>query len=186
MGTLPHTATRAAESTGENMRKTKRSWLQIAGAIGALALCGICGNLLPGKDKDAKVAEPTAASTVEAEPITEAPPATEAPTEAPTDLPPTEEPPTAVPAPVEPTAPLPPATDPPSQTTEQQPAAPAGRIRAEAGTCPDSHPIKGNINERENTRIYHMPGSQSYRATDPEECFASEADAQAAGYRPRQ
>lgn len=31
--------------------------------------------------------------------------------------------------------------------------------------------------------IYHVPDSQFYDRTNPKECFASEAEAQAAGYR---
>lgn len=54
-------------------------------------------------------------------------------------------------------------------------AAPAGR------DCPSTHPIKGNIGDKE--RIYHLPGGNSYGATIPERCFTSEADARAAGYR---
>ena len=50
--------------------------------------------------------------------------------------------------------------------------------------CPASHPIKGNQGSRStDTWIYHMPGGSSYAATDPEECFSTEAAAQAAGYR---
>jgi endonuclease YncB( thermonuclease family) len=50
--------------------------------------------------------------------------------------------------------------------------------------CPQTHPIKGNQGSRSNIDwIYHVPGSRSYAATDPEECFATAADAQAAGYR---
>ena len=50
--------------------------------------------------------------------------------------------------------------------------------------CPPSHPIKGNRGSRSTTDwIYHPPGSPSYGATDPEECFAAAADAEAAGYR---
>ena len=45
--------------------------------------------------------------------------------------------------------------------------------------CPASHPIKGN----ESSGIYHMPGDACYDETNPEECFATEADGQAAGYR---
>jgi hypothetical protein len=45
--------------------------------------------------------------------------------------------------------------------------------------CPQSAPIKGN----QSSGIYHMPGDAYYDVTDPEECFASEAAAQAAGYR---
>src|SRR5439155_930311 len=40
--------------------------------------------------------------------------------------------------------------------------------------CPPSHPIKGNQGSRSTTDwIYHPPGSRSYAATDPEECFAT-------------
>jgi hypothetical protein len=45
--------------------------------------------------------------------------------------------------------------------------------------CSQSAPIKGN----QSFGIYHMPGDSYYDVTDPEECFASEAAAQAAGYR---
>lgn len=45
--------------------------------------------------------------------------------------------------------------------------------------CPASHPIKGNAN----SMIYHVPGGQYYGVTKPEECFATESAAQAAGYR---
>ena len=48
--------------------------------------------------------------------------------------------------------------------------------------CPDGYPIKGNITSR--SHIYHVPTSPVYAATDPEICFATEEDAQAAGYRP--
>lgn len=47
--------------------------------------------------------------------------------------------------------------------------------------CPASHPIKGN--QGSNGWIYHVPTGASYGVTDPEECFATEAAAQAAGYR---
>jgi hypothetical protein len=44
--------------------------------------------------------------------------------------------------------------------------------------CPDYAPIKGN-----QSGIYHVPDGAYYDVTDPEECFATETDAQAAGYR---
>lgn len=47
--------------------------------------------------------------------------------------------------------------------------------------CPASHPIKGN--QGSNGWIYHVPGRGSYAATKPEACFATAADAAAAGYR---
>ena len=31
--------------------------------------------------------------------------------------------------------------------------------------------------------IYHVPGAAYYDETNPEECFATEAEARAAGYR---
>ena len=52
---------------------------------------------------------------------------------------------------------------------------------ADKDNCPESHPIKGNQGQAE--YIYHLPGGAYFGGTDPEECFATEADAQAAGYR---
>lgn len=40
--------------------------------------------------------------------------------------------------------------------------------------------IKGNISSK--TKIYHMPGGSFYERTDPEMCFNSEGEAQAAGF----
>jgi hypothetical protein len=48
--------------------------------------------------------------------------------------------------------------------------------------CPSDAPIKGNESSS-GELIYHVPGGQFYNATNPEECLASEADAQEAGYR---
>ncbi len=48
--------------------------------------------------------------------------------------------------------------------------------------CPDHAPIKGNQGEDE--WIYHLPSNEYYEETNPEECFASEEGAKAAGYRP--
>jgi hypothetical protein len=57
----------------------------------------------------------------------------------------------------------------------------------DVNTCPDTHPIKGNKAGRQANRpvdpIYHTPASRWYAATDPEECFATVEDAEAAGYR---
>ena len=52
---------------------------------------------------------------------------------------------------------------------------------ASGNACPPDAPIKGN-----QSGIYHVPGDQSYDRTNPEECFASEEEAQAAGYRKAQ
>ncbi|MGM7678199.1 cell wall-binding repeat-containing protein [Microbacterium sp. A94] len=45
--------------------------------------------------------------------------------------------------------------------------------------CPDWARIKGNAS----SMIYHVPGGAFYEKTNPEECFATEAAAQRAGYR---
>lgn len=46
--------------------------------------------------------------------------------------------------------------------------------------CPGKAPIKGN----ESSMIYHVPASPWYEQTTPEQCFVTEAGAQAAGFRP--
>ena len=51
-----------------------------------------------------------------------------------------------------------------------------------AGTCPPSHPIKGNHGAG-GELIYHVPEGQLYARTNAEACFATEEAAQAAGYR---
>lgn len=47
--------------------------------------------------------------------------------------------------------------------------------------CPANAPIKGN--QGSNGWIYHQPWNQYYSVTNPEECFATAAAAEAAGYR---
>jgi hypothetical protein len=47
------------------------------------------------------------------------------------------------------------------------------------GACPPSAPIKGNAN----SMIYHRPGQEYYDITVAEECFATAARTEAAGYR---
>lgn len=60
--------------------------------------------------------------------------------------------------------------------------APAGSVRGDGShECPSDFPIKGNAN----SHIYHRPTDSSYESTIPEFCFATEADARAAGFRPR-
>jgi micrococcal nuclease len=62
-------------------------------------------------------------------------------------------------------------------------AAPTGDLRSyppvSTRDCPANAPLKGN---RE-SMIYHAPGQAYYDATSPEECFASPAAAERAGYR---
>jgi hypothetical protein len=85
--------------------------------------------------------------------------------------------------------PAPPPTETPPEPTAASPvaaasAAPPRLQGAVAGDgshdCPDGFPIKGNAS----SMIYHRPGQSSYERTIPEFCFASAADAEAAGYRP--
>lgn len=60
-----------------------------------------------------------------------------------------------------------------------KPAPSRGSVAPIGTSCPSSHPIKGN----QNSMIFHVPGQQHYNRTNPEECFAKESDAVAAGYR---
>ncbi len=53
-------------------------------------------------------------------------------------------------------------------------------IPADGVNCPATHPVKGNIGSE---KVYHSPTGAYYKRTTPEECFASAADAAAAGYR---
>ena len=65
--------------------------------------------------------------------------------------------------------------------TGAQDAVPAGAVPGNGTpTCPPTHPIKGNAG----SMIYHTPGRASYARTIAEFCFATEADAETAGYRP--
>jgi hypothetical protein len=87
------------------------------------------------------------------------------------------------PPPKAPPPPPPPAPPPPSAPDiSSAPASGGGSYPpVSQNSCPGSAPIKGN-----QSGIYHVPGGQYYGRTNPEECFASELDAQAAGYRKSQ
>lgn len=69
----------------------------------------------------------------------------------------------------------------PTPAAAPAPAQPpaSGRAAPQGGTCPAGYPIKGN----RSSMIYHVPGGAYYARTVPEDCFATAADAQAAGYR---
>lgn len=54
-----------------------------------------------------------------------------------------------------------------------------------SGDCDNGHPVKGNESDS-GERIYHEPTWEFYEVTRPEACFATAADAEAAGYRPSQ
>jgi hypothetical protein len=69
----------------------------------------------------------------------------------------------------------------PLPATSPAPAG-AGRAAPNGMTCPATHPIKGN----RSSMIYHRPGAEFYDQTRPEDCFASPADAESAGYRASQ
>ena len=58
--------------------------------------------------------------------------------------------------------------------------APAGAVAGNGDVeCPPGYPIKGNAS----SQIFHEPAGASYDRTIPELCFATAADAEAAGYR---
>lgn len=48
-------------------------------------------------------------------------------------------------------------------------------------SCPESHPIKGNITDTVN--IFNEPGRRYYESTVPERCLASAKDAEGNGFR---
>src|SRR5215212_2904424 len=58
---------------------------------------------------------------------------------------------------------------------------PEGAVRGDGtGECPEDYPVKGNAT----SKLYHSPGSPSYKRTVPEFCFASAEVAEAAGFNP--
>lgn len=142
----------------------------------ALIVIGICGAPFAGRQGAQPV---TAPATVVAPsmpaptsvPI-EAPRATEVLATLATDVPPLV--PVATPAPQPTSAPIAPAN--------------VG-VAPQGSDCPADHPIKGNIRDRnpnKGEKIYHVPGDNGYAQTKPEQCFATAAAAEAAGYRPVQ
>ena len=64
---------------------------------------------------------------------------------------------------------------------EPSTATPSDSSREDAP--PPGKPIKGNINAK-GEKIYHMPGTSHYERTKAELWFATEEEAQAAGFRP--
>ena len=73
----------------------------------------------------------------------------------------------------------------PKATSNAAPVAPIAPssswpLAGDKHACPQGTPIKGN----KPSMIAHSPGQQSYLQTNPEACFASRADAAAAGFRP--
>lgn len=78
-------------------------------------------------------------------------------------------------------APLPDPYSPPPAYPAPSSSIPAfsGPVSGSNGVCPAGYPIKAN----DNSGIYHVPGGQFYDLTNAYNCFATEAAAQAAGYR---
>ena len=74
----------------------------------------------------------------------------------------------------------PPPPPPAPQPAPDTPSVPdgGGIVSPVGNSCPPNAPIKGN-----QSGIYHVPSGEFYGRTNPEECFASESDAVAAGYR---
>lgn len=65
-------------------------------------------------------------------------------------------------------------------------SAPASKQKENTAVSPEApagKPIKGNINSK-GKKIYHVPGSPHYEQTVPEVWFATEEEAQEAGFRP--
>ena len=163
--------------TASDSRQLKMIVLPI---FGLLVLCGL---LLPR--------HPTAPTSARQK---SPPTRTSAPTRTP--RPPRNTPTTAPdveqPAPIEPTATVEapaaaqtevPVVDAPAAAAAAAPAAAAvsGPVAPIGDECPPEAMIKGN--QGTSGWIYHRPGGSSYRRTDPEQCFATSADAEAAGYR---
>jgi micrococcal nuclease len=73
----------------------------------------------------------------------------------------------------------------PEVSPPAQPTPSSGAATPTGGSCPPDSPIKGN-HSSSGELIYHVPGGQFYSRTNPEECFATEAEAQSAGYRASQ
>ncbi len=72
------------------------------------------------------------------------------------------------------------ATDAPAQAPAAAAALPTGAVAATAdGSAPEGHAIKGNAD----SGLYHAPGGRWYDATVAEFWFATEEDAQAAGFK---
>ncbi len=67
-------------------------------------------------------------------------------------------------------------------STPSKPPAASASVPGSGYDCPATHPIKGNAD----SGIYHVKGQRYYSRTQPEECFATEAAARAAGYRKSQ
>src|SRR5687768_5742291 len=67
------------------------------------------------------------------------------------------------------------------EETDADADVPQGAVRGDGtGECPEDYPFKGNAT----SKLYHSPGSPSYKRTVPEYCFATTEAAEAAGFNP--
>lgn len=179
-------------------------------ALVALLALGGCAPA-PGNPTFAPAAASSPAPTVATAPTDTRPPTltlrptdTAQPTSAPaltetarpTNTPPPTSTPLSTDTPAPPTATASALVIPPPPTATRRPPAPTvprgvpttvggGRAAPNRGRCPEGYPVKGNINQR-GDQIYHVPGGDFYTQTNPEACFATAADAAAAGFRPSQ
>lgn len=73
------------------------------------------------------------------------------------------------------------------EAAEQEISIPKDNLILQGGLewriCPKDKPIKGNINNLKNTKIYHLPDASAYKRTNPENCFKTEIEAIEAGFR---
>lgn len=153
----------------------------VIGIVSLLVVCCV-GGALTGRGRPATpVAQVQPTSSPVAQP-TEAPIAMSAP--APTDAPVATSTPIVL---VEPTkAPATPVKPTAVPKPTGAPIAKSGGVAPNGTSCPAGYDIKGNIRDRnpnKGEKIYHVPGDNGYASTKPEECFATVAAAQAAGYR---
>jgi len=139
--------------------------------FGALVILGMCSAILGGGNRNAQTTQTPAQQAPTAAPQLAASGATEPP--APTDAPR----PTATPKPTQTLVP----TFTPEPTITVKPHNVNGVPPLNKDNCPPDYPVKGNIGS--NGKIYHVKGASSYGGTDPEICFATAADAEAAGFR---
>jgi len=78
-----------------------------------------------------------------------------------------------------------PAAWPPLRMAESDAATPSpvapgsGWVEPDGGSCPISHPVKGNLS----SGIYHVAGGRFYDRTKAERCYADPAAAEADGLR---
>jgi hypothetical protein len=70
------------------------------------------------------------------------------------------------------------------ESTRLKDQARAGVPPEDAWNCPTTHPIKGNFTTSSGEScIHHNPGGQFYGRTEPERCYATEAEARQDGCR---